>query len=306
MGRQDWVRDGDGPALGLGPTGAFDDGHILSPCVAFEDGLYRMWYVGSRGTVAERVYSMGLATARDGVRFSRRAEPVLSFADGRRSVLTPALLRNADGSLRREGGRLRMWISCCDFPSGSARHTLHETGSDDGTAWDPPSPALLEGVYAPTVIQEGGTFRLWFADVREDPWAIRQAESPDGRRWTVADRPALVLDQSWERGRLFYPAVVKADGLYLMWYGSYRSGEREMKTSLGLAVSRDGCAWTKSPSNPVFGPDPSRPWESHFTTSHTVLRDAGGRWRIWYAARRKPPFVNKYFAIGTAHWDGPA
>ena len=57
--------------------------------------------------------------------------------------------------------------------------------------------------------------------------------------------------------------------------------------------------------NPVFGPEPSRDWESHYTTSQTVMRLADGSWRMWYATRPAPPFDHKYYAIGTAHWAGP-
>jgi hypothetical protein len=37
-----------------------------------------------------------------------------------------------------------------------------------------------------------------------------------------------------------------------------------------------------------------------------VIRNEDGSFRIWYASRKKPPFVNKYFAINTATWSGPA
>jgi hypothetical protein len=91
-----------------------------------------------------------------------------------------------------------------------------------------------------------------------------------------------------------------------MWYGSYsNSPGDEVTTALGFAFSRDGMHWEKNPHNPVFGPDPSRSWESHYTTSQTVLPLPDGSWRIWYATRPKPPFVHKYFAIGTARWNGP-
>jgi hypothetical protein len=78
-----------------------------------------------------------------------------------------------------------------------------------------------------------------------------------------------------------------------------------MMTALGVAVSRDGSTWEKSAHNPVFGPDGLRDWESHYTTSQTVIQLPDGRWRIWYGARPAPPFDHKYFAIGTAVWDGP-
>jgi predicted GH43/DUF377 family glycosyl hydrolase len=160
-------------------------------------------------------------------------------------------------------------------------------------------------VYAPTIIKHDGVYQMWFADVAQDPWCFRYAESRDGIRWDVVPEPVMVVDQEWEHGRLFYPTVLVREGLYLMWYGSYthHSGE-EMRTGLGFAVSEDGIHWHKSSSNPVFGPDPSRAWESHFTTSQSVLQLPDGSWRIWYASRPKPPFNHKYFAIGTAVWAG--
>lgn len=303
---QHWQRNGDQPCIALGEEGAFDDTHIFAPCVVLEDGCYSLWYCGSQGSVSGRVFALGLATSSDGVRFARHpASPVFTFGDGTRSILTPALLRNPDGSVRRKNGRLRLWFSSCDFPSGNKLHTLHETTSGDGLSWEPPSEAQLEDVYAPTLIEEADTYRMWYTDVRSEPWCFRYAESRDGRRWDVESKPVLQLDQAWEHQRLFYPTVLKADDVYLMWYGSYshRKGE-EMKTSLGLAVSIDGMRWQKNPDNPIFGPDGSHPWESHYTTSQSLLRLPDGSWRIWYASRPKPPFEHKYFAIGTAQWSG--
>ena len=62
---QNWRRD-DGPCIGLGETGDFDDMHLFAPCVAYENGIYSMWYSGSQGTVAGRVFALGLATSTDG------------------------------------------------------------------------------------------------------------------------------------------------------------------------------------------------------------------------------------------------
>ena len=175
--------------------------------------------------------------------------------------------------------------------------------SDDGLCWEAPSEPLLENAYAPNLFWEDDRYRLWYTDVSADPWTIRAAHSDDGFGWQIHPQPVLELDQEWEFHRLIYPTVLKEDGYYLMWYGSYSSYPPEvMKTSIGFAVSEDGLNWTKSPHNPIFGPDPSRPWESHFTTSHSLLRLADGSLRLWYASRTKPPFVHKYYAIGTARW----
>jgi len=305
---QDWVRDTDGPIVSLGEAGAFDDTHIFAPAVALEEGLFRLWYCGSRGEVKQRVFRLGLATSRDGRTFQRHSTgPVYGFGDDAHSVLTPTLLRNPDGSTLREGGKLRMWFSSTWFAGESDAHTLHEATSEDGIHWSEPSPAQLRGVYAPTVIKTGDRYRMWYIDVSQQPWIVRHADSSDGRQWRVTQQPCLVVDQDWESGRLFYPTVLKLDDTYQMWYGSYWS-QRRHTTALGFAASEDGLRWYKHPDNPVFRPDPGRPWESHYVTSQSILRLPDGGLRMWYASRKKPPFVNKYFAINTTVWKqgGPA
>jgi predicted GH43/DUF377 family glycosyl hydrolase len=306
LGPQAWRRDTDGPVVTLGEAGAFDDTHVFAPCVAHEDGTYFLWYPGSRGAVGERLFRLGLATSRGGVRFQKHSgSPVYEFGDGVTSVLTPAVLRNADGTVRRENGRLRMWFTGADLTQSGSPHRLYETSSEDGVVWAEPSAPELDGVYAPTILWDGDAYRMWYADVQEEPWIIRHARSDDGKTWVVSPEPCITIDQEWETRRLFYPCVIKADGVFVMWYGAYWTA-RENTTALGCAVSEDGLHWKKNAHNPVFRPDPSRSWESHYTSSQSVLPIGGGQYRIWYGTRKAPPHVNKYFAIGTAVLDAPA
>lgn len=301
---QQWVRDTDRPVLSLGAPGAFDDTHLFAPCVMEENGVYSMYYSGSTNDVANRVFQMGLATSADGINFEKRAEPVFDFGDGRHSVMTPTLLRNPDGSVLREDGKLRLWFASTDFTATDGHHTLHETTSEDGIHWSAPSPAQFEGIYAPTILKEDGTYRMWYSDVSAEPWIVRHAQSTDGKTWTRNEVPCVVIDQPWEKGRLFYPAVIKQGNRYVMWYGSYWTA-RDNTTAIGVATSEDGLTWTKGANNPVMRPDESRSWESHYTTSQSVLKLDDGSWRMWYATRKAPPFENKYFAVGTARWEGP-
>ena len=305
LGPQEWQRDTDGPIVSLGKSNAFDDTHIFAPCVAQENDCFRLWYCGSTGTVAERVFQLGLAKSDDGREFHRvSTDPAYSFGDGKHSVLTPTLLHGVNGAVVRDHEKLRMWFSATHFSGPTGLHTLHETTSSDGNYWSKPTPPQLKNVYAPTIIKTDEKYLMWYTDVAADPWVIRHAKSDDGQQWKVHEQPVLTIDQPWERTRLFYPTVVKTDGIYLMWYGSYWNGQSQ-KTAIGFAVSIDGIRWHKHPQNPVLRPDKSRPWESHYTTSQSVMRLPNGTWRIWYASRKSPPFVNKYFAINTAHWMGP-
>ncbi len=299
---QEWVRDTDGPILSLGEAGEFDDTHMFAPAVANTEDGFQLWYCGSRGKVANRVFSLGTAKSADGRVFRKHAvNPVFEFGDWKHSVLTPTLLRHPDGTTLKEDGKLRMWFSSTWFEGESGLHTLHDTMSLDGLEWSAPSEALLQDVYAPSILKIGDDYRMWYTDVSAEPWTFRHASSRDGRSWTVHNEPVLVVDQAWEQSRLFYPTVLKIDDAYLMWYGSYWT-DRPQTTALGFAVSLDGLTWHKHPGNPVFMPDPDRAWESNYVTSQSVMRLEDGSFRLWYASRKEPPFVNKYFAINTAVW----
>lgn len=305
LSKQQWHRDTDGPVISLGTSGDFDDTHLFAPAVANTDTGFQLWYCGSRGTVAKRVFALGTATSADGRVFTKAADnPVFDFGDGRHSVLTPTLLRNPDGTVLHQNGKLRLWFSSTWFEDKSGLHALHETSSEDGIHWSAPSEMQLKDVYAPSIIKTGRSYEMWYTDVSTEPWTIRHASSSDGQQWQVTDGPVLVVDQTWEKSRLFYPTVLKVDDVYLMWYGSY-SMHRPQTTSIGFAVSLDGRRWYKHLDNPVLSPDPNREWESHYVTSQSVMQLPDGSFRIWYASRRKPPFVNKYFAINTAVWNRP-
>lgn len=300
---QAWVRDSAEPCVSLGEQGAFDDTHLFAPAAFVEDGRSRLYYCGSQGAVEDRVFRMGLSTSRDGRNFGKHeVSPVLEMGNGA-SVLTPTFLRGGDGRVLREDGSLRLWFSSTTFPPGIV-HTIHETRSEDGLSWSRPSGSQVEGAYAPTVLKDGDRYLMWYVDVTVDPWVFRFAESADGATWRSHSEAVVVADQEWERDRLFYPTVLKRDGVFLMWYGSYQSIDRHT-TAIGFAVSEDGVHWTKHPGNPVFGPNPAREWESHYTTSQSIHTQPDGSLRMYYASRTKPPFTHKYVAIGTAVWEKP-
>jgi hypothetical protein len=113
------------------------------------------------------------------------------------------------------------------------------------------------------------------------------------------------LNQDWEAEVLVYPTVLKIDGAYLMWYGSYDNAIRRETTAIGFAASTDGQVWRKYEQNPVLRPDPKRSWESNYVGAGCVSRLPDGSFRLWYSSRTAPPFTHLYFAINTAHWGGP-
>jgi predicted GH43/DUF377 family glycosyl hydrolase len=313
LGPQKWERDLEEPILSLAASGKFDDTHIFAPFVVKEDGEYRLWYCGSTGNAHdvskervpdERIFKLGMATSRDGVRFERRERPVMEIKSPDRSILTPCILREADGTPIREDGKLRMWFTSSDFSGRTGGHALQEATSKDVETWSEPSEIQIPKAYAPAVLKSGDEYQIWYTDVTKFPWVIRHAKSKDGKAWDITPEPVLELGQPWEARILVYPCVVKVDDCYLMWYGSYLDEGRQ-KTAIGFAASDDGIHWHKHPDNPVFSPRDDRPWESHYVGNCSIIREPNGKFRMWYAGRKAPPFKNLYFAIGSATWDGP-
>ena len=182
LGPQSWKKVKSGPVIALGKEGAFDDMHVFAPTVVREESQYRLWYPGSRGTVAGRIFRLGLAASRDGVDFTKSGKnPVYEFGNGRSSIITPTMLRQLDGTPIREDGKLRMWFTAVDFSDGL--HTLHEATSSDGEHWSSPSPPQIENAYAPTVVKDGDSYHVWYTDVGVASWAFRHAVSADGKHW---------------------------------------------------------------------------------------------------------------------------
>lgn len=332
---QNWKRDRDQPVFTIGEKGSFDSQHIIAPNVIFENGEYWMYYCGSPNDVIaqgiykpatdltdeqklkirrnphkDRVYKIGLAKSKDGIHFTKYEQsPVLSDADQRKSLLTPNMLRDPSGAVLRENGELIMYYTAADMP-GDYKHRVHRATSKDGLKWSPPSAVLVDNAYAPYLMKEGDVYKMWFVDVSKRPWVLRYAESSDGLSWKVESEPiAVPMEQKWEAGdHLNYPSVFKADGIYVMFYGSVWNAQQF--TAIGLAVSQDGKKWQKYAENPVFKPEPKNDWESNYTTSQTIMKLPDGSYRIWYASRKKPDlgpaeWSSMYYAVGTARWLGP-
>ncbi len=300
--RQNWERDAKFPCLSLGKAGAFDDTHISSPCVVRENKIYRMYYTGSRGTVNDRVFRLGLAVSEDGVCFNRYfSEPLFAAKEDGVSVLTPAIVRSPEGHALRVEGKLRLYYSCRDLSSEASVPSLRYLESSDGIEWEESGDTGLSGVYSPCVLCDDGRYRMWFTDVTCSPWAVGYAESSDGIEWEKYPEPHMTVEQEWEHKRLNYPYVVKLNNVYYMWYGSQLFPEGgPMRTAIGTARSSDGIRWEKSESNPVFEPDPKRKWESTYVSDQCIMVMQDGRLRMWYASRTDPPTEHKYYAIGTA------
>ena len=92
--------------------------------------------------------------------------------------------------------------------------------------WDPQRRDWVERIY-----YAGGAEHLW------GPYTIGYLEW-DGSKWADQPAPVFVANQGWERGSVFEPNVIYAQGKWKMWYVA--GSNQEDYLVQGFAESTDG------------------------------------------------------------------
>lgn len=122
----------------------------------------------------------------------------------------------------------------------------------------------------------GGGYRAWIAEAEaKGPERIIAVDAPDAVTWSLEGAAvALSPSEAWEAGSVSAPCVRLDAGAWAMWYvGGGGAG-------IGIAVSADGAAWTRGPSNPIFTP---QGWEAEGAglDAPSVVSD-GQTYRMYY------------------------
>jgi hypothetical protein len=218
----------------LAPHG---EGNVYAPEVRREGGRYRMWYGGQGRDGHDRIH---LAESDDGTDWIRKG---VVLED-------PSANHVNDPSVVRVGGTYYLYYTRA---GAGVRDEIALATSQDGVRWErrgivlrPGSPGEWDSLLVgrPSVLHEGGRFRMWY-DGRKDlppgPLAeglptsadshrfVGHATSEDGVVWTKhGDNPVFARDAGGVD-------VERVGGGYLMVYESHE-GTR-------AAVSPDGIAW---------------------------------------------------------------
>ena len=130
--------------------------------------------------------------------------------------------------------------------------------------------------------------------VEIEPWQT----VPAAQAWRRRGEPALSTTntrQDWCRVMLYMPRVIRADGVYKMWYVGTSGPPRPANCHLGYATSTDGIHWEEYPGNPIV--------------TDEALRDAGG-WGwcfqspfVLYDLKRR---VYRMWFSALTHWEQTA
>jgi hypothetical protein len=215
-------------------------------------------------------------------------------------VLSPFVLKTGNG--------YRMWYT--GSKDINDRVAVGYATSSDGIEWTKHSdnPVIEgragffdeEGVFAPIVIQDGDTLRMWYgAGKNPDGAKMGYATSLDGISWNRF--AAAVMQTSpigeWYSDALIPGSVIKEGGMYKMWFsggvGSMAGSTTGTKTGIGYATSADGRSWsvynnettTTAPyelSDPILNFGADGEWDANEMFTPSVLKTDLG-YELWYS-----------------------
>jgi hypothetical protein len=158
----------------------------------------------------------------------------------------------------------------------------------EGTFESERAPWDTGNTFAPCVIREGSTYRMWYGGQGLDGHdRIHYAESSDGVTW---DRRGVVLEHP-EDNLINDPCIVVVDGLY---HCFYTVAHEWIVDTIHHATSHDGLRWERR--GEVLGPGRPGEWDG-LLVGRPAVRFEEGRWRMWFDARRAfPP------GLGQGRW----
>lgn len=284
-----WSRVSPEPTLG--PQGdGWESAGVFNPTVVRHDGKVVMLYRAQDKAGTSR---LGYATSTDGVRFTRRAEPVLSpeapyEKDG--GVEDPRLVKIAD----------TYYLTYTGYNKKDAQLCL--ATSKDLVHWDRKGVILpaYKGRWnagwtkAGAIVPERINGRWWMYYLGTAPDKTDQmglASSPDLLHWTdELDTPVLPKRPGRFDSRVVEPGpapLVIDDGIVMVYNGA--DDDLVYRTGLVRFDRKDPRKVLSRTDDPVFVPE--TPWEKVGQVPNVVfvegmLRD-GARWLFYYGGADK-------------------
>lgn len=217
-----WTKQG--PALNPGPAGSWMDIGPWGPSVIYENGTYKMWFVGSKSPMIYR-NGIGYATSTDGKNWVVDPQPVVPLSASIKATWSPTVVKL--------GGVYNLFIGIADSPSNEYSSDIILMTSSDGRAWTNKGVVMSarkdlawqqSGVLPCEVIYDEGKFKMFYTALSASgqSFALGYAESPQGTSWDNSGViPILTSPDAlpWSTKGVGFPAVMRdSDGKLKMWF----------------------------------------------------------------------------------------
>ena len=152
-------------------------------------------------------------------------------------------------SVLKENNTYKMYYTA--LSTTDWKYKIAYATSNDGTTWSKQGIVVglgnsgdpdAEGVGSAYVINDNGTYKMWYQGSDGSKWTICYATSTDGVNWNKQGR---VLDVgpsgSYDQTHVINPCVIKDGSTYKMWY----TGINNYAYNICYATSSDGINWSK-------------------------------------------------------------
>ena len=256
----------------------WDSSFVQKPGVLWDQDaeVYRMWFDGFD---SQDILQIGLATSSDGISWTKyNNNPVMSGTPGAWDESGPHTLAEHAPFVLKENGTYKMWY---EGSRGGGPRQLGYAISTNGIDWFKyaGNPVLQAGPEAydqdtaghGSVLNDGGTYKLWYHAGGDLGVIIAYATSPDGYTWTKQGPVLLPSATGWDNKGLWGPSVLKLDSVYWMWYSAHSTQE---SPAIGLATSTNGMDWNRVGTVPVINE------EEAIGDPHVLFEN--GTFKMWY------------------------
>ncbi|MBI5287134.1 MAG: hypothetical protein HY878_06050 [Deltaproteobacteria bacterium] len=261
------------PILDTGHKDTWDSFGVAYPSVIRDGDVYKMWYSGGD----ERRFAIGYATSRDGLKWTKHPEPLLSKGLGLVDLAYPWVIKDGD--------IYRMWYV-------GRRGDTYRIGyavSRDGVRWEVKDGGLVPGkgwdryaVLHPMVLKGplSGQYIIFYSGKGEPREGLRigYALSKDGVRWERGESPVLEEGMGWDVVGVYRPVALWDEHHYILWF----AGGDGRRIRVGMAFSEEGKTWHKYGRNPVLDTTEGRSWMDTSVYRGTVIKE-DGLYRMWFS-----------------------
>ncbi len=155
------------------------------------------------------------------------------------------------------------------------------TWSREGVILDVGTNPPYDSVYArcPFILNDVGTYRMWYMGSDGTRFRLLYATSPDGVAWTGQGIAIDVLTPPLNLDSAVCASVIRIGAAYRMWFagGFWAPPVSRIYT----ATSPDAATWTVS-ATPALAPGPAGTWDDYAVGYPAVVRDSQGRYHLYY------------------------
>ena len=272
MAMNDWANHQ--MVVNIGDEGTWDTTHNYHPMVILDGSTYKMWRSGAVGSQNRIVY----ATSVNGTTWINHALAINVNVEGTYDTDDA----HAPTVLKEGPTDYKMWYTGYD---GTNWRILY-ADSTNGTSWANHQLVIninVEGTYdtshayAPKVIKDGSTYKMWYSGHNGTTWRIMYATSSNGTTWA---NHAMVLnigdEGTYDTVSAYTPMVVKDGATYHMWY----AGLDASRHRIIYADSANGTTWANHALVQDYNVEAT--YDTVHVEAPTVLFE-GLNYKIWYS-----------------------